>query len=155
MLKYCLKKWDANNGKLRDALANHPNLNDVEYIDLFKMVVHYILNDGGFDVCDDRRFQLGKWSENFITQIDNGDYQGTLLFLVARDTYQPDEDEYLMTYVGYGSCSGCDALEAAKACDSMADDIFRICKDMVTNMVKPYNSGWRSDEDFATVEIKN
>lgn len=45
-----------------------------------------------------------------ITQINDGDYQGTLLFVIPLSTYQPCEWEYLTTYVGYGSCSGCDTL---------------------------------------------
>jgi hypothetical protein len=44
-----------------------------------------------------------------ITVIDNGDYQGTLLFVVASKSYQPSD--YWATQVDYGSCSGCDAFQ--------------------------------------------
>lgn len=43
-----------------------------------------------------------------IHRIDDGDYQGTLLFLIPEDTYQPEE--YWFVRIGYGSCSGCDTL---------------------------------------------
>ena len=44
-----------------------------------------------------------------IEQIDHGDYQGTLLYVVATTGYQPST--YYATKVYYGSCSGCDTLE--------------------------------------------
>jgi hypothetical protein len=48
--------------------------------------------------------------------IDDGDYQGTLLFLIPEDTYQPDN--YYYVKVEYGSCSGCDTLESIRDYDS-------------------------------------
>ncbi len=44
-----------------------------------------------------------------IHEIDDGDYQGTLLYVIADSSYQPDE--YWYVKVGYGSCSGCDTLQ--------------------------------------------
>lgn len=41
--------------------------------------------------------------------IDDGDYQGTLLFLVPENCYQPST--YWYVKVSYGSCSGCDTLQ--------------------------------------------
>jgi hypothetical protein len=46
-----------------------------------------------------------------IHTIDDGDYQGTLVFVIGAKGYQPDN--YWYTKVYYGSCSGCDALEDA------------------------------------------
>lgn len=43
-----------------------------------------------------------------ITCIDHGNYQGTLVFIIAADGYQPDD--YWFVKVSYGSCSGCDIL---------------------------------------------
>lgn len=45
-----------------------------------------------------------------IHEIDDGDYQGTLLYVIASTGYQPDD--YWFVKVGYGSCSGCDTLQA-------------------------------------------
>jgi hypothetical protein len=42
--------------------------------------------------------------------IDDGDYQGTLLFIIASDEYQPNV--YWYVPVSYGSCSCCDTLQA-------------------------------------------
>ena len=94
-----------------------------------------------------------------MTEIDNGDYQGTMLYLIPFKTYQPAEYEYLMTYVWYGSCSGCDALQAAKFwCDDgpltgkELKAVMAICKDIVCNTIKPYNCGWRENDEYKPVE---
>lgn len=47
---------------------------------------------------------------NRIHAIDDGNYQGTLLFVIAAKDYQPST--YWLTTVSYGSCSGCDTYQA-------------------------------------------
>ena len=160
MIKYCIEKWDKNKDLLRSALDNNKLLNRVlnrndddpleylEYKDLVKLTVMFILNDEN------------EWSVNKIKEIDDGDYQGILLYLIPEDTYQPDSSEYLMTFVEYGSCSGCDTLLGiqcfldVRSRDKSIDDLMNLCKDLICNMIKPYNTGWRHDEKFDTIEIK-
>lgn len=150
MIAYCLEKWSKNRDKLKAHLSEHTDLYHVEYLDLVKMVVTYILNDER-DI---------KWDVDKITEIDNGDYQGTLLYLIPEDTYQPSENQYLMTYVGYGSCSGCDTLLSIQpGIDEQLDeeglkDYMALCKDIITNMVKPYNTGWRQSSRFDVVVME-
>lgn len=153
MLKYCLDKWNRNNKRLEEALKKDKTLNSCDYIYLVKMVVDYILND-------ESEKSWNSWNSNNISVIDNGDYQGTQLFLIPLKTYQPCEYEYLMTYVGYGSCSGCDTLLSIQDWDDklptgqQLTDYMALCKDLVTNMIKPYNSGWRNEEDFNSVVME-
>ena len=52
---------------------------------------------------------LGSPDPNRITEIDWGDYRGTLLYIIAANTYQPST--FWATTVAYGSCAGCDILE--------------------------------------------
>jgi hypothetical protein len=143
MLKYCLKKWDNHKDELEKVLRADGTLNYCEYSYLVKLVVKYILNGDGKE-----------WDAERITVVDNGDYQGTQLFLIPEDTYQPSEYEYLMTYVGYGSCSGCDTLLSIQdwkektLTERQVKDFMALCKDLVTNMIKPYNTGWRNKEEF-------
>lgn len=47
-----------------------------------------------------------------IHRIDDGDYQGTLLFVIGARGYQPST--YWAVKVGYGSCSGCDTYQAVR-----------------------------------------
>ena len=50
-----------------------------------------------------------------IHAIDDGEYQGTLLFVIAAREYQPSD--YWYVRVAYGSCSGCDTLESIREYD--------------------------------------
>jgi hypothetical protein len=52
-----------------------------------------------------------------ITVIDNGDYQGTQIFIIPLDEYQPDISSYVYTHTYYGSCSGCDTLQGISTYD--------------------------------------
>lgn len=149
MIKYCLDRWERNKGFLEEALRTGTGFNSCSYDDLIKLVVNCILNSE-----DDR------WDAEEITTIDNGDYQGTLLFLIPANTYQPCEYEYLMTFVGYGSCSGCDLLQSIqnnwsheRLTYEQIKDFMMLCKGLVENMIKPYNCGWRNEEEFNEVVI--
>lgn len=162
MLKYCLDKWNDNKDKLEFQLRADKKIYECDYKYLVKMVVDVILNEGKgeYDYVSDYR-----WDSAKITEIDNGDYQGTLLFLIPMDTYQPSEYEYLMTYVGYGSCSGCDTLQHIQSIYWFGDDdeklkekalkeYMALCKDIITNIIKPYNCGWRQDDRFEVVTME-
>jgi hypothetical protein len=147
MIRYCYDAWKCNGEKLEDNLRTSHHLDGIEYIDLVKTVTQIILGED--------------WDARRITEIDNGNYQGTLLFLIPRDTYQPSPYEYLITYVDYGSCSGCDTLQAIQAgakpntspTARQLQDLMTLCKDIVMNMVKPFNSGWMHDDYFDEVTI--
>lgn len=151
MLKYCLRKWDENKGVLEEAIRRNAEMNAYEYVDLVKLVVEIILNTSVEEYG-------AVWDCNGITVVDNGDYQGTQLFLIPAKAYQPCEYEYLMTYCGYGSCSGCDTLMAIQRWkqglpdEQQVKDFMALCKDIVTNMIKPYNGGWRYKEEFDEVK---
>lgn len=159
MIKFCKEQWDRNKDKLEQALRERTDLDDVIYLTLVKMVVDHIFNPGFKECFGEYRFIDG-YDSSKITEIDNGDYQGTLLFLIPLDIYQPSEYEYLMTYIGYGSCSGCDTLQAIQGTwntdkDKQISDFMTLCKDIVTNTIKPYNGGWRADKAyFEVVEEK-
>lgn len=150
MIKYCKEKWDKNKDELEEVLKHDRKLNNCDYSYLLELVVKYILND------EDNEYS-GTWNSEKITVIDNGDYQGTLLFLIPANTYQPSEYEYLMTYVNYGSCSGCDTLLGIQSWDNepptkqQLKDYMTLCRDMVCNIIKPYNCGWRNEEEFDPV----
>lgn len=47
-----------------------------------------------------------------IHEIDDGNYQGTLIYVIGAGGSQPDD--YWYVKVGYGSCSGCDTLESIR-----------------------------------------
>ena len=154
MIKYALKKWDENKDVLRNAIQQTEKDKRCfwDYNDIVKLVCRYIFNENVTD--KDPMINV-----DGITMIDNGGYQGTLLFMMPFDTYQPAEYEYLMTYVGYGSCSGCDNLQrlqriqSAEMCNNVnsTDDLtsgyMALCKDVVSNVIRP----WRNDMIYEPV----
>lgn len=150
MIVYCLGKWERNKQALKEALMSDKELRTCEYKHLIEMVVKHILNNS--QESEDR-----EWNTSKITEIDDGDYQGTLLYVIHKETYQPSECDYLMTFVSYGSCSGCDTLQDIQRYDRDDDvpikDFMALCRDIVSNIVKPFNTGWRNQKDFEPVKM--
>lgn len=158
MIKYCVEKWDKNRDLLKAHLEQDTKLNACGWKYLVELVVKYILNDGEA-VDRGTYYSGGQWNVDSIVEIDDGDYQGTLLYVIPMYTYQPNEGEYLMASVWYGSCSGCDALQAVqdwpldkKPSSEQVEDFMKLCKDIVTSIIRPYNHGWRYEERFDHVE---
>jgi len=98
MIDEFVQKWDERKGTIKNKYKLHHPKN---YSEIVKNVIEILHTE---DDCDD-----DPDPEN-IHEIDDGDYQGTLLYVIARKGYQPSE--YWFVKVGYGSCSGCDTLQA-------------------------------------------
>lgn len=95
MIEEFTKAWFANKDSVRAKFAEkHP----ASYIEVVRAVVGMLANAG----CDP--------DPERVQEFDNGDYQGTLVFVIGAKGYQPDR--YWYVKVGYGSCSGCDTLQA-------------------------------------------
>ena len=61
---------------------------------------------------------IGGLDPDRIHEIDDGGYQGTLVYVIGEAGYTPSK--YVWTIVDYGSCSGCDTLQAI-ICDAWSD----------------------------------
>lgn len=134
MLKYCVNQWEKNKENLRETLEQFDFRNkQMNYKVLMSLVITHILEN--------------KWdSENFTT-IDDGNYQGTLLFVIPEKIYQPCAGNYLMTYVSYGSCSCCDTMQnILYESNTKVEDLMTLALHMVQRMIHPFTSSW--DEDF-------
>ena len=159
MIKICLEAWDKYSGELEAwyRSLSVEDLNSLSYkgitTKVFGMVSRYMEEDG--------KVVIDKLDLYNIVEIDNGDYQGTLLYLVPFDTYQPNEHEYLMTYIGYGSCSCCDTLQGLELCGDYTENEYEntikghmtLARDILSHIIRPYNTGWRNDERFDTVTL--
>lgn len=94
MIKEFIERWEINKNSLRTSFStSHPE----SYENLVQRVIS-ILEDP-----DPER----------IHKIDDGDYQGTLVFVIGEKGYQPSA--YWYVKVEYGSCSGCDTLESIRS----------------------------------------
>lgn len=70
------------------------------YESLVRIVISAIADEEGYGDPDPERIHV----------IDDGDHRGTLVFVIASKGYQPSY--YWYVKVSYGSCSGCDSLQA-------------------------------------------
>lgn len=120
-------RFDAKREEVKDNLRKL--LIDVywiNYIDIVKVVIE-VIHDG-YDTPDPER----------IHEIDDGEYQGTLLFIIPSDTYQPYR--YWYVKVDYGSCSGCDTLMAilegdfGDTIDEKADSLFTLALHIIQGL---------------------
>lgn len=148
MNRYAVNKWNNNKGHLRNALMelSKEQKQELYYDDLMELCVKHILN-----------VNTDKWEQycENVTRVSTGGYSGSILYVIM-----PKEDEgierALISYADYGSCSICDSLERIHLSDEkeekVTDDLMALCKDLVCNIVKPYNEGWRYDEQFATIQ---
>lgn len=95
MIQLFVDRFIANKPQLEALFTKaHPE----DYKSLVAAVVTIISSDDYGDLDFER-----------VHQIDDGDYQGTLLFVIAAKGYQPSN--YWAVKVSYGSCSGCDTLQ--------------------------------------------
>lgn len=96
MIQKYVDRFMANKTQLESFLKKkHPE----DYKQLVTEVVKVISTDDYGDIDPER-----------VTEIDYGDYQGTLLYVIAAKGYQPGT--FWTMKVDYGSCSGCDTLQA-------------------------------------------
>ena len=155
MLKILVERWDRNKPLLVETLKEIENIRNIEYKDLVKITFSTIFNG---KKPENNYIRYDDLNINRITEIDDGDYQGTLVYLIPFNSYQPSAHEYLMTYVYYGSCSCCDTLQGimddyARNKEKQVSELVDLCKDIITNTIKPYNHGWQHNPDFDHVEV--
>ena len=109
MIKDFCKAWEKNNGRLREYISSHNQSEYSNYSDLVKIIFEQCINP--YIIETNCKYCRKTFNINNLTEIDDGDCQGTLLFIIPLNTYQPIIDEYIVTYVDYGSCSYCDTLQ--------------------------------------------
>jgi hypothetical protein len=110
MIQLFVDRWMAKQEEVRAKFAaKHPD----DYKGIVRTVVEAIGADG-YDDPDPER----------IHQIDDGDYQGTLVFVIGANGYQPSN--YWAVMVSYGSCSVCDTLQALRGYDDEAPTVEQV-----------------------------
>ena len=133
MLKYCVEQWEKNKENLREVLKQFDFSNEkMDYKVLMSLVITHILED--------------KWDSKNFTMVDDGDYQGTLLFIIPEKIYQPTEGDYLMTYVWYGSCSYCDTIQSILyESNNKVENLMNLALHMIQRMIHPFAHNWNEE----------
>lgn len=108
---FFVKQWEDNKHLLKEKLSKNQDINNYSdlVIEIFKTVI--LVSDKDYWKYYTEYPKESEWNFESITIIDDGNYQGTQLFVIPKNTYQPSINDYIVTYVDYGSCSGCDTLE--------------------------------------------
>ena len=128
MIQKYINAFQENKSKLGKELMQE--LGDyLSYQTLLKLTIETAINP--------ELDEHSKLDTDNITHIDNGHYQGTEIYVVAEDTYQPSTNEHIFTHNFYGSCSGCDVLlSALHGTDQKEkkEKLLKICLHLVERM---------------------
>lgn len=97
MIQKFVDRYMAKKDELESIFSKgHPE----NYEAIVRSVVAIIGDKEGCEMPDPERIHC----------IDDGDCQGTLVFVIGENGYQPHRYWYVRVY--YGSCCGCDTLKA-------------------------------------------
>lgn len=136
MNKDIIKLWDKNNSKVLEWIKTVKN--DIfSYELLLKNTLRIIIGQTGIDT-----YELPYHGR--ITHIDDGGYQGTLVFVIGGLVDIPTINDYWYTYVDYGSCSGSDTLlwiisgydMSIYPSERQSKDYMALCLHMIQRMKK-------------------
>ena len=108
MIKKFIDRYNENKNKLEERYRKE---RPGSYENIVKWTIETITNEDDYSGAPD---------PERIHSIDDGDYQGTLVFVIAEKGYQPHE--YWYVRVWYGSCSGCDTLQALEGWEDEITD---------------------------------
>ena len=139
MNKEIINNWYLHKDELENYFRTTRQEKYDSYEELVKLVVKYFLPD---------------YNYKKITVIDDGDYQGTQIFIIPKNTYQPCVTEYLYTNNYYGSCSGCDTLlgisgyEDDLPTEKQVKDYMTLCLHLIQKL-KPL-----TDEEFEIEKLE-
>ena len=106
MIKLFVKAWDKNRDKLEEYIRSNEQDTYDSYVELVRLLFREVINPY---LGENYKVQ---YKTDSVHVIDDGNYQGTQIFIIAKDEYQPISDDYVWTCHDYGSCSGCDLLMA-------------------------------------------
>lgn len=118
MINDLVLRWEKNKHLIKEEFQKkHPD----DYKEVVSNVIKHITSEdeyGDYNLDPER-----------IHEIDDGDYQGTLIYVIGAKGYQPSD--YWAVSVNYGSCSGCDTLQRIQDYSNDAPDEDQV-KDYMT-----------------------
>lgn len=106
MINDFVQKWDKYKNDLEKYFRETNQDEYDEYSKIVKVLFENVIN---------KDIDYGEYNTEEMLVIDDGDYQGTQIFILHRDVYQPGVEDYVYTNTYYGSCSGCDTLKSIQS----------------------------------------
>lgn len=105
MIEEFIKAWNYNKATLEEYLKITEMGKYDNYTTLVKLLFEKVINPY-MEISKHKSYNLTR-----LHVIDDGDYQGTIIYLIPEDYYQPNSFNYVWTCVEYGSCSACDTIQ--------------------------------------------
>jgi len=103
-----IKAWENNKHRLENHFKEMKGTENLSYGEIVRLLFEKVITDiESDDTWGDLNFNLSQ-----LIELDHGSYQGTQIWIVPLDRYQPDVTDYVYTHNYYGSCSGCDTLQS-------------------------------------------
>ena len=81
MIQEIIKRWEENKYKLEEYFSTTKQEKYGSYEAIVKQIFELVINS------DEDSYEM--FNINKMTVIDDGDYQGTQIFIIPKDTYQP------------------------------------------------------------------
>ena len=130
MLKYCVDQWEKNKENLRTAFETCKIYYDYE--NFAHLVIKNIFHE---------------WKNYELNIHYYDEYQGEVVFFIHSSPWT--KEGLFLSYLDYGSCSVCDALQAAEAEEGEArvNDMMAIALNFIQNMKHPYPSIYNKKYD--------
>lgn len=100
MIKEFIKKWEKYKRDLENYFKTNKQSEYDSYEKIVKKIIELIINKDSSD----------KYLYGDLLVIDDGNYQGTQIFIAHINCYEPSIEDYIYTNNYYGTCSGCDTL---------------------------------------------
>lgn len=144
MIQDFVNAWDANKSKLKEYIGTHNQSEYDEYEKLLKLLVKIVINPY---LNEKNKLVL---DIDHIHTIDDGEYQGSVMFFIPLDRYQPEPYQYVWTHQGYGSCSGCDTLMGISGYDSGLPSAKQVDEYMTLELHLLQKCRWLIGEDEHT-----
>jgi len=107
MIKYFIKRFDNKRNALKKEFSKK-HMED--YQQLVKVVIEAITDDEREEPDPDK-----------IHIIDDGEYEGTIVFIIASKEQTPAK--YWYVKISYGSCSFCDTLQTIHSLSNVNDPV--------------------------------
>lgn len=139
MIKEFVEAWNANKDKLFVHFSTHEQIDYDSYEKLVKLLFEIVVNP-----YLEEHYNSG-YNIDRLHEINDGDYQGTLLYLLPTDEYQPPACHYVATFVEYGSCSGCDTLlgisnyDEGMPSEEQVKGYMTLCLNILQHCKHPFN----------------
>ena len=156
MIEHFVNQWYENRQELESFLEKEYDQSEdkrywgVGYRYLFRKVFELVVTQPR-EIRDrhDQRWNNYSWDWSRFRTIDDGEYQGEIVFIMVPNVYQPSLDkDYYFTSVVYGSCSHCDTMQHVQEVVETKEEKIQALMLAALHMVQATKT-FQSAEEFA------